>query len=55
MGGVDISVLEAMGVFAIGVDVFFPVGVSLSPQGERLVPMTTDKFSNTTYTKNRYM
>ena len=36
VGGVDISIMEVTGVVAKGVDVFFPVGVSLSPQGERL-------------------
>ena len=34
--GVDISMMELTGVVATGVDVFFPAGVSLSPQGERV-------------------
>ena len=34
VGGVEMSIIEVTGVVAKGVDVFFPVGVSLSPQGE---------------------
>lgn len=49
VGGVDISTVEVTGVVATGVDVFFPVGVSLSPQGERVVPTTIQ--SNNMYTQ----
>jgi len=38
VGGVEISILEVTGVVAKGVDVFFPVGVSLLPQGELVEP-----------------